>query len=483
LRLVRADVFRSESQSISYTYILWISAAILLAVAAYPFLKLYLSSPLERVHASELVMIAVFACVVAAALTFILLDVYYWRYDFGQATALDMKSLAEAIDRNFDIEKETAFAQLRAFYEKNTGLSDDLLKAKASGSVLPQLTPDGTNCKPSWACRLRILNDSDEKHPALQGLVEKYPYLQFASWSDSKGNQRIKWTTKKSVTPFLPLEKDPSISYYADVKRALTDIQRASSRGASYSPSAPYQGIGTQYSANTGDNITIFWKLFDLNGNNVPAKVDDLGNVFCASLVTRPISVYDPVLPDGFQFAIIKSDGTVLFHSDRTRNLRENFLDETDQNQDVRSRVLMRASGPLAANYMGRPHRLYIRPMNASAEQLWTVVVFRDLHLEDTMNLEMLTLASLMFLLYASVIALGLALMHYTQRARISATWLWPDSRKTRTYSWLIIGNGIAALLLLLLSQLPAFLALLFCGLCHTGECNRLQHLDSQSPR
>src|SRR5437660_1157581 len=38
--LVRADAFRSESQSISYTYILWLSAAILLAVCAYPFLKL-----------------------------------------------------------------------------------------------------------------------------------------------------------------------------------------------------------------------------------------------------------------------------------------------------------------------------------------------------------------------------------------------------------------------------------------------------------
>jgi hypothetical protein len=43
--LVSAGAFRSESQSISYTYILWFSAAILLAIAAYPFLKLRISSP------------------------------------------------------------------------------------------------------------------------------------------------------------------------------------------------------------------------------------------------------------------------------------------------------------------------------------------------------------------------------------------------------------------------------------------------------
>jgi hypothetical protein len=379
--------------------------------------------------------------------------VYYWRYDFDQAAGAHMEGLAEAIDNNFESEKAKAFAQLHAFYEKSD-LPIDLRQARASASTLPQLKPDGTECMPSWswACRVHILKDS----------VEQYPYLQFASWSDSNGNQRIKWTTKKSVTPFLNLDKDQSITYYSDVKRALTDVRRAFT-DRDYPASAPTQGVGTQYSANTGDNITIFWKLFDLNGNEV-AKGADPKDVFCASLVTHPISVFDPVLPDGFQFAVIKSDGTVLFHSDRTRNLRENFFDETDQDQEVRSRVLMRASGTLVANYMGRRHRLYIRPMNSSEEQLWTVVIFRDLQVEDTMNLEMLSLASIMFLLYTAATALGLVLAHRARKGRISGTWLWPDSRKTRTYRWLAIGNGVAALLLLLLLQLPAFLALLFCG-------------------
>jgi hypothetical protein len=463
--LVRADAFRSESQSISYTYMLWLSAAILLSIAAYPFLKLHLSSPIERLHGSDVVKIGVFAWVVAAALTFILMDLYYSRYHFDRAAGEHMKALAEAIDTNFGNEKEEAFAQLRDFYQERD-LSLSLLKARASALRLPKLKPDGTECTPNWACRVNILNDKDEERDRVS--LERYPYLQFASWSDSDGNQRIKWTTRKSVTPFLNLEKDQSITYYPDVKRALTDVQGAFA-DRDYPTSAPTQGVGTQYSANTGDNITIFWKLFDLNGNDVPAKDPDTRanpkDVFCASLVTQPISVIDPVLPGGFQFAIIKSDGTVVFHSDRTRNLRENFLDETDQNQEVRSRVLTRASGPLVAKYMGRPHRLYIRPMNASEGQLWTVVVFRDLHLEDTMNLEMLSLDSIMYFLYALAIALGLALAHTTRRSRIFGTWLWPDSRKTSTYRWLAIGNGVAALLLLLLSELPAFLALFFCGL------------------
>lgn len=466
--LVRTDAFRSESQTISYTYTLWLSVAILLALAAYPFLKLHLSSPLERVHGSDVVTIAVFVCVVAVVLTFILIDVYYWRYDFDQTAGAHMERLAEAIDNNFDSEKTKAFAQLDAFDAENDIL-DDLGRTPSAGSTLPRLTPDGRTCATdwSWACRVDILKQN----------VERYPYLQFASWSDSEGNQRIKWTTKKSVTPFLNLERNEAATYYSDVKRALADVRKAF-KHSNYPFSAPTEGVGTQYSANTGDNITIFWKLFNLH-NKKDKKVAgaDPKDVFCASLVTHPISVYGAVLPDGFQFAVIKSDGTVLFHSDRTKNLRENFLDETDQDQDVRSRVLMRASGPLVANYMGRRHRLYIRPMNSSGEQLWTVVVFRDLKVEDTLNLEMLSLASIMFLLYAAAIALALVLAHYALRGRISGTWLWPDSRKTSTYRWLVIGNAIAALLLLFLLRLPAFFALLVCGFVipmGTVGCNLL---------
>src|SRR6266568_3735652 len=191
-------------------------------------------------------------------------------------------------------------------------------------------------------------------------MSDQYPYLLVASWSDRKGNQQIKWTTKASVTPFLNLN---SLGYYSEVKAAFSDVNLAfAHRGSPIS--AAMQGVGSEYSSNTGENITIFWKLFDVWGNAVTGAVPvDSKDVFCASLVVRPISVVGPVLPAGFQFAVIKSDGTVLFHSDRTRNLRENFLDETDQNQEVRSRVLMRASGPLVTNYMGRPHRLYLSPM------------------------------------------------------------------------------------------------------------------------
>jgi len=60
--------------------------------------------PIERLHAGEVVTIAVSACVVAAALTFILLDLYYWRYHFDHRLG-GHEDAGGAIDTNFGNDK------------------------------------------------------------------------------------------------------------------------------------------------------------------------------------------------------------------------------------------------------------------------------------------------------------------------------------------------------------------------------------------
>ena len=61
-------------------------------------------------------------------------------------------------------------------------LLEDLGRTPSPGSTLPRLTPDGRTCAPdwSWACRVDLLKQN----------VEQYPYLQFASWSDSAPSTR-----------------------------------------------------------------------------------------------------------------------------------------------------------------------------------------------------------------------------------------------------------------------------------------------------
>jgi len=449
--LIRADKYRLESQSVSYTYILYFTVAILLAVAVFPFLKLRVSSPSERLRRSDLTGAAVFTCFAASTIAFILLDTYHWRTHFADPADENMSSLAKAIDENFAEEKKQAFLQL-ADFQKMQLLSDALRDAGAEmcAKKRPKFSENGQTCEPDSACRQEIL--SGETH------LEHYPYLDFVTWSDACGSQRVKWGIKKNVTPFLNLN-DPPVPYYPDIARAFNDP-------GARNP-APTEGVGTRYSSNTGENVAAYWKLVDFEGNPVSGKIDESkrNGIFCASIVTHPISVVGPIIPAGYQFAIIKPDGLVVFHSDPSRNLRENFLDETDHDPSIQSRVLMRAEGFLDAKYMGRSHRLYVYPMTSNQDDLWSVIVFRDLRTGETMNLEMLSLASIMFLFYAAALAAILVSAYLVYRGPATRSWLWPDSRKVGTYRRLIVVNAVAALLVLALSQLPGLRAPLFVGL------------------
>jgi len=451
--LVRADRFRSESQLIPYAYILMILAAILLAAISYPFLRLYLSNPGERLRARDVTITAVLACLATAVLTVSFADAYYWNNYFGPATDREMGKLANAINKNFEREKNAAYAQLEDLEANHPELRPNLdqLEAKAQANADHRshvtLLDNGT-CDPPEACRVNLL-DNDDEHPSLEQYpLQKYPYPFFVSWSDPDGNQLVKWTTRKRPTPFIPLD-DPSVPYYPDVKRAIK------SQGESLTID-PAHGIGSQYSPTTGQNITLFWRIMEENATKWK---------LCASLVTQPISVFNAVLPGGFQFAVLTPEGTVVFHSDPTRNLRENFFAEADQNPDLRSRVRMRAAGTVVANYMGRPHRMYVQPMDAANQDgLLTIVVFRNLHLEETMNLEILSLVSIMFLLYVGAITLVLVLADWIRRGQATRNWLWPDSRRADKYVWTALANGVAVVLVVLLSRWTSPLVLLLCA-------------------
>ena len=409
--LVRVATFRAESQSISTTYILWASVVILLVLAAYPFLKLRISSPAERLRAADLVVTAILTCVATTTVTLALLDVYYTRQGFGlEESKHPMRAIAVAIDHNFEKERQDAINQLNEFEVDDT-LPDVLSYVHKKNKDQPTFNKTGDGCDPPSACKTSILKKGSLKKD--EEIAWTYPFLEFASWNDSKGLQQIKWTTKGHVTPFIKLD-DRSVPYYPAVKRAL--IYGTTNK------SVPRDGVGNQFSPNTGDYITVFWQVPDTRDKGKEAS--------SASIVTRPVSVVNPILPAEFGFAIIRRDGMVVYHSDPTRNLRENFFAETDQDKEVMSRVSTRAEGELVAKYMGRGHRLYIYPMTHDATKSWTVVVFRDLSLEETMNLEVVSLASILFVLYAITFAIAMLVLHKKTGEQATGSWLWLNSRK-----------------------------------------------------
>jgi hypothetical protein len=467
--LVRADRFRSESQLIPYSYILTMLAIILLAAASYPFLKLYLSLPGERLRARDVTIAAIFTCLIAAVITFIFADVYFWVRAFGPDAQADMAKLAHAMNANFQREQQAAFVTLNALdgrlaSEQVGETRDKPGNRKRTEKVKLLLGNDqGAQCEPKEACKANLLADR-----GLYPIVHNYPYLFFAFWSDTDGNQLVKWTTRRHATPFIPID-EASAPYYPAVRLALTYPEESST--------TPTCGIGPQYSPTTGQNIISFWGVVPLSkarcgvnfasneGEEAPAGVAGTRERGWAAIVTQPISLYNAVLPGGYQFAVLKKDGTVVFHSDTTRNLRENFLAEADLDPNLQSRVEMRSEGPVTANYMGRPHRMYVLPMDAGDQAgRWSIVIFRDLHMEEVMNLEILSLVSILFVIFAVATVLLVSIANWIWGIKSGRRWFWPDSRLSAMYRHVALVNGLSVVLLLLLSHFVSGLALLICA-------------------
>src|SRR5262249_10811355 len=100
------------------------------------------------------------------------------------------------------------------------------------------------------------------------------------------------------------------------------------------------------------------------SGKSLAALAKKLdGYPWVAVLGTRLSSIMDTAIPDDMGFCIINQDGEVLFHSDERRNLQENVFEECEESGALHSIVTAGSESYLNTRYIGRSHRLYVRPL------------------------------------------------------------------------------------------------------------------------
>ena len=154
------------------------------------------------------------------------------------------------------------------------------------------------------------------------------------------------------------------------------------------------------------------------------------GDARVALMVKRFLTFSEPALPPGFGFAVVDADGGTLYHSDDTRSLVESFLLETDEHPGVRTAIESRHSDEFSARYNGKSHRLVLHPI----QQLpWTLVVFYEKELTQLTYLDLVVPSVLQLLLYAGWIGawvLGISALGPTG----IWAWLWPAVRDVSRY-------------------------------------------------
>jgi hypothetical protein len=178
--------------------------------------------------------------------------------------------------------------------------------------------------------------------------------------------------------------------------------------------------------------------------------------VLCAEFL--PASVMRPLLPPGFLFAVLDPTGQVLFHSDDSRNLRENFVTECGDDPRLRAAQAGRIVDDFELEYYQRPHRVRIEPLKGFP---WTLVVLRDQGplnsvraSQTTTTLAVLMASGGLWLILGLLVGLWRI---QVQRRQDLLRWLWPATDSVKAYkTWSFMNSVVLCVFVVLeLSQFP----------------------------
>lgn len=396
--LVGAEHFRTQTWSVSYRVLEGFAFVALLLIASWPFLNVLGLGLKGGLRVAETFLVAFSLLFVTALLTFLALD------DFAYTCVDDQlekqaQPLAERIEANLQAELQAVADQVAALGQLvvSNGLAVN---------------------------RANILKDAWAASP----LTAPYPWLRGVCWIGTNGQQAVKWTVRQENTPTIRVA-------WRDYFRTIKEGRAWRMKGGWLTNGFFLEPI---FSSNTGENFAAFSTV----------RTQDPGVV--AEMDLRPLSLMNSLLPDGWGFAVIATNGLVLFHSDEQRNLRENFFEECENNHRLLAAVAGRTTDQFDGSYFQQRQNLRVSPL---ADLPWSLVVFRAEKPLQVAHIEVVSVAGGWFLIYATGLLLGFGALRIFRGQR-AARWLWPRPDLAATYRWVATCN-------LALLSLGAIVALL----------------------
>lgn len=420
--LLPTSTFRDQYLAIPFTVLLLFIFLLVSAFLILPLLSLVLMSPRERLSRFSVSTLLITNILGAGVGTFFVLDLAFYQ----QTTSFfneRLQSIAQSTHEAFQLQLDRLIWQLKTFDEKIEKLQD-----------LQRLS--NSNNAQAWLARVALPDPcADHQEETSQGC---FPDYSLAFWVDGKGMLRETWSPgnqpyvqgvhdlsqRKYVSAIqdkrLPLYRrridNQWIEFYVQPLISLENSER------SFVVSMPH-GVTRDHTHREHQWIAAI-------------QTEELG--LLKSAVAAP----------GSGMAVIDNQtGQVLFHSDPHRMLRENFLEETDNNVELSALIHARAEGRFEGKYWGTGHYFYAKPVE---ELPWTLVVFRSKEMFRTINFEILMFSSCLFTLYIIGLLLWLKVLSawyrfdgYGQPVR----WLWPHQSGRQAYNRLALFHIVLSIL------------------------------------
>lgn len=409
--LIQAARFDQAASAVPPIVLMIVFFLFLALTLSWPFIQLGLMGPGNRLRIYDVVFAAFSTVVGAGLLTLVVLDVYaYVRVQRGQDGQL--RRLSDDILASLKSELADAVVEM-----------DNLSSSEQVSDKIGELSRQDQIHRPpprQHFDRTSVFAESQDGW--IEGLRKSfggYPYFDTVFWADRDGWQRIKLTADSYVSPLIRI-KDRD---YFQKSLSGDGWQLGDSRALAF--------VDSVTAANSGKSLAV-----------VAKKAGSAGWV--SVLGARLTSVMETAIPDGVGFCVINQDGEVVFHSDERRNRQENVFEECDESGELRSIVKGGSETYLDTRYVGRSHRLYVRPLSPLP---WSLVVFRDKAILTGANFDLLTVSVSLLFIHCIILVIVLYMV-CPLHSKSRSSWIWPYLDNPRKYLVLIAVNlGLSTIL------------------------------------
>jgi hypothetical protein len=408
-----------EALSISSTFMVWLTALFFAILMSGPILKIFFLNQRERLRLPDLGFLGLFLVLLASVFTLSGLNAV--GFPLNDDTGQQLGRLGDTLSNHIHEELRDMREQLKEWCSA-PNLQDDLkLVEKGRREIIrSRSTAAGQSPK----------TETPE--------AKTYHYVNNAFWTDDDGMQIVKWSTSEYLTPMIDVSR---LSIYTQARSTYLDNQAPAFHFDSTLPpnKLEYLAAMTMSTEECNRGLLVSGIREDVRGGS-------------AFLTAEPLSLIDPILPFGYGFALFDQTGLVLFHADKTRNIHENFIQETDWNKQLYAEAFGHSTNrSLTIKYLGHDYQARVLPVTGVSQAPWSLIVYRDLTHVRTLNLQAMTMVATLLLAILALPILVIVIWYAIRRLRFTPEWLWPNRARMTTYVYLIVTYTFLIILFLCL--------------------------------
>jgi len=335
---------------LTWLVVVWLPIAVLFLVL--PFIKLATINAKERFSLVNLILMAV-GTVAAAGL--------------GAVIPLGPRAVSNAGDEVLASVADLIETRLAQETEAVVSLARDVVK-------LADRTSQLKTCEVRLNVKRWSTDDLCDLWEPMQSSLNNdiVPELDVVIWLNDRAEQVRKWTTKAQLTGEA---SHRGFSHFQDL--IAGNLWSLKGEPEKHPEQFTIESLRAPTTADLGVMFAMPLKSILRSAHNPPGH--GVGDAQFLALNVRPHAVVDAVMPPGYGFAIVASDGRVLFHSNEGLSLEENFFEEVSDAPGVRERMQMGRPVTWSGDYHGVPHRIHMQPVNKLQGCPWKIVTFQDL--------------------------------------------------------------------------------------------------------